>query len=402
MRRELPSPSIDQGWLPLNTTRLTCPFCPLRCHDLTVTWPDAPAAAPRVTDAPCELAARRLRETWQSRCETRRAEGDYAERLARAAERLTAVATLEIGGTATDLQTARAAVRFAAARGATLRGAPSRSALAFQAVSEREGAMLATLGEVAARCDSVVLLGEVEAAYPRLVERWLASGDRPPGAKRLLRIGGASSSQPLEQILATTRMAFESSVGVPTELSRWLEPAESIAWIWAPEALDEDAATMLCGLNQCLARDRRSLLVPIVEDGAMANVASWLGGFQPPIAFTGGLPRPLEANTPPAAEARIWLQPFPDAPQPEAIAGEEALIVIGTAAAPLRERAALWIPAAVPGWESHGTTLRGDGTVGLAWRPLPAARNLAAELPTIAGVLDDLAAAWESRRLQSC
>ena len=83
-------------------------------------------------------------------------------------------------------------------------------------------------------------------------------------------------------------------------------------------------------------------------------------------------------------QLRVWLQPFPDAALPPEDAAK--LIVIGAADDALARRADVYIRAAIPGIEAHGTTIRGDGTVTMPFTP-----PVESQHPLASHVLSELA-----------
>lgn len=409
----------------MNTRSWTCPFCPLRCHDVVVSESTEQPALAAVEESECALAAQRLRHyqqqrvAWSAESGMPDAVGTDSAMLRVAVERILAARQVHIGGEVLDLQTARSVVRFAAEQRAVLEPVETKASdlLGPDQVGpwmEREGAMMTTLGEVAARADSLVLLGEVEAAYPRLGKRCFESHDRD-AAKRIRRVESGNVERVLRTVLRDMHgppgggSGVGGSVGAvgssndggdeatANDWRSWLDEARSIAWFWAPGALSRTAMSMLWQLSALLAERCRSAVVPLSQNASLTTASLWLTRFAPPVDFRSGEPRPLEPTLWKVRDeqsvgekrVRIWLQPHPDAPEPpgfeppgveppggvdgeRAVSVEEGLIVIGCPAERLRRRAEVVLPASLPGWDASGSTIRGDGTITLAWQPVTA------------------------------
>lgn len=326
------------------------------------------------------------------------------------ASRLAASASLAISGTMIDIHTARAAVRLGEAAGGVVDAWETRSTASIRRAVERDGLISATLGELRQRADSIVLIGDPTADYPRLVERFLAHGPAELAQpRRFLSLGGprlsdlanAHSTQlavdgnALHQHLAEARLALRTGRSDSRGIADWLRQGTYTAWLWSCEAIDALAASVLVGLISDLNRQRRAVAVTLSGDATFRSVATWLSGFSGPIDFGGAAPELYEHGPHADLPALVWLQPFPTAPPPPA--DERTLVVIGTADAEVVERADLYLPAGVAGIDAGGSTVRGDGTVCL---PLHAVRS--SPLPTAATRLAELTSGIAQRRLAAC
>lgn len=309
-----------------------------------------------------------------------------------------------------DIQTARAAVRFATTVGGVVDALETRSAAAMRRTVERDGLVAATLGELRQRADSVVFIGDPTRECPRLFERFLASGPSPLVRQRRFlslgeaRVGNLAGPQythmafgddEVHQRLAETRWALRTGRSDACRIADWLREGVYTAWLWSSDSIDSLAASALVGLIGDLNRERRAVAIPLSGDATFRSVATWLSGFSGPVDFTGAVPQLCETATAAALPAVIWLQPFPTAPPPPA--DGRFLIVIGMADADVIARTDCYLPAAVPGIDLAGSTFRGDGTVCL---PLHAVRR--APLPSAAARLGELATLVAQRRLPAC
>jgi formylmethanofuran dehydrogenase subunit B len=359
---------------------IVCPFCPLRCHDLAI---DSSAEGWTLEDHGCSLAKQRLALLHLSQRGR-----DASNGLASGAQLIQIQRTerergsIVVGGTILDVQTARAAIRFAAEMQARLDVVSSAGEKAFMSVGEREGWMGATLGELAGRADSLVCIGPVEKHFPRLVERFfegpLQSSLQP---RRLFHLEVEDTEQ-LKRRLSSALTVYSKTRGLQPPVSPdrfddqpfldWLATGEYIAFVWGTEddagrGLDRLAANLLRELVSELNLKRRAVLIPLSESTTFRNVAAWLTGFSGPLDFQGSLPRLLDSDALMTGPLRVWLQPFPDAALPPEDGAK--LIVIGAADDALARRADAYIRAAIPGLEAHGTTIRGDGTVTMPFAP---------------------------------
>lgn len=375
---------------------VTCPFCPLRCDDLVVRVAGA-RVVPQGLDCPrAEAGFAGLS------AETERLSGDSgspsaSSLVASLIDRLANASAVRISGTFVDVNTARAAVRLAAASGGIVDAAETISSAAVRRASERDGIVAATLSELRQRADAVVIIGDPVDECPRLIERFLASGPDPLAASRRFlslgetRIAGLPADRythvqvgrgDLHRLLAEARGALRVGKGDASGMAAWLREATYSGWVWSSEELDPLAAGTLIGMTTELNRERRAVLVPLASDTTLRSVATWLSGLSGPVDFGSGTPQLLEKPTPTALT--LWLQPYPTAPPPPL--EDSFLVVLGMADAELAERADLYLPAGVPGIDFAGSTFRGDGTVCL---PLHAVRDCG--LPSAADLLRELA-----------
>ncbi|XZE53187.1 hypothetical protein SH139x_004916 [Planctomycetaceae bacterium SH139] len=411
-----------------HAVRFICPFCPLRCDDLSISGGTSEMRAGKLSSGGCRRAALAQQSLLEQGI-FHDARGSALNISAAAWERAVAIlapaANIQISGGMLDVPTARAGVRLAAALGATINASSSSAGRAVLHSVERQGMVAATLGELARRADSVVLIGNVLDEYPRLADRFLPafSSDATPRRVLWLDTSGETSpagtaetktetmdngwqrwSLPAEQLIDCLADARQPSPRQAVEhtsagqaLAEWLAAGHTSCWLWASNSLSAAAAAMLVGFVNDLNEARRSMLIPLGDDVSFRATSLWLSGCGGPVDFSSGLPQLLaDQQAPATADAQIWIHPYPTFPAHPA--DQPPLIVVGTPDDALRQRATLVLPAAVPGIESAGTTFRGDGTVSLGWRP-PFQQTAAASIGQVLLALGDQV---QARRISQC
>lgn len=315
-----------------------------------------------------------------------------------------------LGGTAIDIATARSAVRLTAELKGSLEGGGTKSGDAFLESVERQGMVGATFGELTQRVDTLFFIGDVFRDLPRLGSAWLErfSTSYPSQERRCVFLAPASQWTEIERSMeASSLQGYFVDIGTPPvhrwlaelrariagrlpanprssvdEVLGWIERSHSSAWLWSSDALSLPAASVLIELVSDLNKTRRSMLIPFADDITFRNVASWLTGIGLPIDFYTGLPKRVDRRIGLNPELRIWLMPHPLAAAPP---NEDCeLVIVGMPTEEVRRRASIWVRAAVPGIEAAGTTLRGDGAVGLALR----AQRTRDGIPTADEILD--------------
>ena len=400
---------------------IICPFCPLRCRQLPIhTELDAGTQTAvaggdqnEITLAQdlndfCGLLSRRLTAVCGAK------EGAAVSETLQAFRRWLASDPqwrphVSIEGTFLDVQTVRAAIRLAASLDGYIDAAVEYSERCVNEVLEREGYIGATLGEVAERADSVLLLGPVEQRWPRLSQFWNDSRD----AKRIFRIPASDSGmgpESIGQLLENLHghlhhghlhhghlrrgVAENPGSGSTDHLANWLAQAHYLAVMWAGDALDLSSASALVRLVQLMNQfQHRAVLVPISEAATFRTTAAWLTGLGGPLRFRSGLPEIVEHSNISGSpmtmvpDIRIWLHPFPDSPAPPTDGAK--LVLIGAVDPVLAERADYYFRTTMPGIEANGTTFRGDGTVAL-----PLTKWRSNDYPHASGILQELAAIW--------
>lgn len=392
---------------------IVCPFCPLRCQATPL---ELTGVGFRVAGEYCQLAAGRAQLVGRFAIDSTSKQTNWQELVLKANQRIspagdTQIPLVVVEGTIIDIQTAREAVRLAARlRGhATAFTEPGEQF--FQDVSEREGWIGATLGELSGRADSILLIGAVETRLPRVL-----AGIAPACRVRRIGIGIATvngtrttsaheaqangrketleevaDAEQLTGLLSNAAHAIDTGQAGISRLADWLSEAQYVGVLWTGELMDPLAAGALIRLVNLINQRSRGVLIPVSETATFRTVSSWLTGFSGPVDFQQDLPRLMERSETAKCETRIWLQPFPDAAQPPE--DDAKLILVGTAEPELANRADVYIRTAMPGIETAGTTFRGDGTIAL---PLSKVTAEAAEAspPTACQILRELATAW--------
>ncbi len=241
------------------TDKIVCPCCPLHCDDLTGI--ELASSAQH-----CSLAYARLSAPLEDGFRAITPEEDR-ELLRRCAEAVRASTQTIITGRVLDLATSRAVVKFSEQVGAEIRIAgPNRAA---QAVMKRDGSYTCTLGELTRPTHSLLIIGDVEQAWPRIsrhlnkVQELAYLEDSPLLLDQLAaaRLSVASESTP-----ALLEAALHPSLRQALELIR---RASYLIVLVAP--LREDLVhspliwSSILGLVQSINRSRRAAMLTLDE-----------------------------------------------------------------------------------------------------------------------------------------
>lgn len=376
-----------------------CTGCSLLCDELQVT-----VEGDRVTrfSPPCPLAEELLLGQHESppECAVDGKPSPFEAGLQRAAELLSqARAPLVTGLHRATVQTQRHAVEIAERLGGLLDPVDDLGRSRSWAPLQTVGAVTATFGEVAARCD-LAILWRVDPAstHPRLIERLLRNVevmniDADEAALVALRAmirGKAMSAENLR-----------SSSGIDaTQLKTLADQLKSARFpVFFHDSADDQIAIavfhLVADLNRYTRAASISLGPPANAEGA-ARVLAWQTGFPGAIDFSQGFPayRPAEATAPLLlargevdAALVIGADPLENLPS----AARRRLQAIPLIAMDDRGSAtmsAASVAIGVAKFEIHssGDVFRGDG-VALPLRPV-----VKSSLPPAAEVLMQLAA----------
>ncbi len=328
-----------------SSASIVCPCCPLHCDDLSG---DELSTSP----AHCALAYERLKALRPTTTLARRddEEREANERVLRV---LSSGQRIVITGRVLDLATARAVVtlRKRAAVDVCLT-TPNPSS---QSVMKRDGSYTCTLGELTRPTNSLLIIGDVELAWPR-IPRHLTS---------VRELAQLEDSPALLDQLAALRLAASATTAIqlPAELDHpalqqaceLVRQASYLVILVAP--LREDAVvspliwSALGGLVQVLNRQRRAALLTLDETYTLrATAAARLE--QVPV---------LTSTSQPAVQ--IHLDPFAEPYERQA----ELVVRIGAAGPMVNDE--LFLPASTPGVDTAGIVYRGDGSVALPLIP---------------------------------
>lgn len=406
---------------------IVCPLCPLHCDDLPVAGLAAQCQrfAQQWTQATglAELAAKVDRQSWQS---------DTQRRIDQARQWLDQAGSLVISGQATDLATARSVCRLVERRGAALISQPLQ-ADGFSEALARDGMIACTLGEAAAPHQHLIVIGDPEAAYPRLgrwlenaasLYRWKQHHDLP-GRLALLHHWLRQPSDPAAANgLADAnclQAASDSGLGERDDDLQycWQLCRQQTQLVWvvgplagSPSDADVDASgtrsseplldrqgqrafwrTLLAILSE-LNRDRRASLLRLDPASTLRNVAAWTGtatvaaSLQPPPGRKNHQKMPHHAGD---FDLQIHLATAGDDSSPPLLGRRQIVIAAATPAWSIAGQSpeesasstTLRLPAAIAGLSAAGAVIRGDGSV-----TLPLAALLPSPLPTAAQWLD--------------
>ncbi len=408
----------------------TCPFCGLGCDDLPiVTGPQGP----RPGDAGCPAAAAGL-ERWSQpvACTIAGAPAAPADAAVAAARLLAAARRPLYAGLCAEVEAVAAVLALADRTGGVIDHALSDGHLRNLAVLQDTGAVNATLGEVRARSDLVVLVGpDTVRRFPRLAERLHA----PPG-RALVCLGwtpepgdlaGWTGAPPevveadltalpdlaaaLRALVAGRPVAGGSIAGASRPaleaLAARLAAARYGIIAWAAGALPgpvpELAVQGLVELIRDLNRTTRCLGLPL---GGAANltgahqVVTWQSGCGLRSAITADGPlldpdhnawsRVLAAGE---TDLVVWTATLggPPVPHPRGV----PVIAVAAPGTAFDGTPAVVLPAGRPGLDHDATVFRTDGTLALRLRAVAAGEG---GHPPAARVLGDLLAALEEVR----
>ena len=408
--------------------RWICPFCPLHCEDATIE--PRSGGLPRLEPACPRGQAFVERLDWDRQAplpaELAGQPVAYEKAMAAAAERLRRAPQIAIRGSFGGFSLGRSIVDFGESLGACLEPTTSVGQQALRRAISRDGLISATLGDVRRYADLVLLIGQPELAYPRLLERFASDGLVAGRTRQRVSIelrdaadrGAAPfalAEQPtarlavspaeLAVLIAQWQRTDEPSAAPPAlapELTARLHRAEYIAVILGPDAFapwgllggELEAAGLLAAVARW-NRHRRAVLVASDASASFRQVAVWRSGFAGPVGWNQNRPFPLERG----GFARLWDAPetvrleiavpaapyWPnertadaDAADAGAAGGDSAdeaapadilLASEGVAGASGRT-ASIVLPIAAPGVDTADTVVRGKGSVTLPLRHL--------------------------------
>ncbi len=427
--------------------RWTCSFCALRCDDLQVAWDgEQLRIAPPCKTASQHLAA--LTEGGSVGAQHRGQATAWDQAMAIATDHLRGANAIRVEGPLGDIALARATIELAESWQATLRldATPGQHALA--AAIAREGVTSATFGDLRLHADRVVFVGDVGGALPRFGERFaadkrclrlessidqsaLSATSEDDG--ELVEVGDWTDW--LREVLLTLREEDTAPCGAApphaaspavARLLQFLRDARYVAFVVSPTAFsaprDHLAAEWLLRLVERLGRSARCVLLTPDASAAGRNTLLWRTGFAGAVQFSvsetaantnaepnaepgaesgadgdsgtavAATPDGFCFATPPESGVTVRIAPTSARRRPPAASGsgEDSIsILIGDAATTAAEVAAadLFLPAAWPGIDFSGTTVRGDGSVTLPLRPLPHHRLPAASARSVLELL---------------
>lgn len=431
----------------------TCFCCPLGCDDLTAI--DATAAVPQ--EGCCALANQRLTAWREGKLTTAMVNGDpvpFAVALTLAAQRIAKAKTVSVTGPGLDLQLATSMIKLAGRLGGQFLLQRTTTSEAIATAMGRDGATLATLGDVAEHADRAILIGRPAATLPRLRKRFLQDCpvlevDLPqtswlPWVRAcLLRLhrhqtpggplGAEVAENPLVDDENTPSMTDRLDRPSPQRLLKFLDDGRYLAWVVDPvvwQGSDSGLiAEWLMRLIEAVGVGRRSVLVAPDMTQTLRQALVWQTGFAGSVGFVsadsalqqsfpGGEnvdlqgwlnvaePQPQPLVFPGASEAVIRICPSVVGPVSDRDAAfpanaehrSEVEILIGDPGSQPEQAvaAAVFVPVAWPGLTLPGNLVRGDGAVTLPLYPLPAERACRAELPNVLDVLKQLSHAQPS------
>ena len=425
------------------STDWVCPFCALLCDDVAIR-----ASADGALDAPhtrCPKLAHALAAYSGADAEASAsvdgAKVPVDDALERAAQLLARAHRPLFGALATDVGGTRALYALAAATGAALDHLHGDALAPAILAQQDRGSFFATLSEVRARADLVVVFGcRPGERYPRFYERALGNGGDGDLARRIVFVGcdadpaatvhaGRVNNVTVETLLpgadahdtlARWSALVESRSGAATHtgddtaalaaLVEQIGAAQFTAFVYEPGALPgEHRALLIEALNRIVKAVNRSAraggLALGGNDGATTvnQTLTWLSGMplrtrvakptrlpgEPPLDHDPYRYRTSQLLARREADLLLWVASFGAEPLPAALDPAVPAIVLGhpalAGAVAARGASTLFVPVATPGIDAGGHLFRVDNTVAL---PLAAARGFA--LPSVADVLTRL------------
>jgi len=321
-----------------------------------------------------------------------------------------------IGGMATDLNGARAAMAVADKSRATVDNMDSFAGMRNTLVLQDTGWMVTTLTEVRNRVDLLVVVGsDLEAAYPRFYERMIWNEESMFGqeieSRQIVYLGkapsGDASTSPqgkkaqvlpcddadLPEVMSVLRalvkgkeIQAEQVGGIAISdlavLAQQLKDAKYSVVTWSAADLNFDHAEAtvqtVCEMVKELNLDTRSSGLPLggKEGGITVNqVSAWQAGYPMRSNFNRGYPDydPYLCDTTRMLENKevdtlVWISSFNiDRTPPLSSA---TTIVLGRSGMTFDQEPEVFIPVGVPGIDHAGRTFRCDGVVSVPLRKL--------------------------------
>lgn len=331
-----------------------CPFCPLHCDDLSV----------KELAGRCELFARRFAAVQRDSAD----DDAYERSLAIAGQWVSQAKTIVVTGTIVDLETARAVCDFVTQTNASLH-VGSKASDGYSEAFSRDGMFSITLGDAASPHQHVVMIGDCGKRLPRLKER--LSGART--------VYLWQSTENLVDRLARLRLVLKrpdiAQLGEDADLLYTLKLCQKesavVFVVNVGELLDGDQRpfwSTMQGLLSELNRRIRASVLRFEDSMTLRSVAAWTSDGPHPSATAIQVPADLEICFLP------WLPD--DSAAAHALPPVQRRITIGCVDA----QAGYAIPAdgvpesvcftaAMPGIDSKGIVIRGDGSVTLPLCP---------------------------------
>ncbi len=314
----------------ITADKIVCPCCPLHCDDLT-------GAELSSSSEHCSLAFKRLQTSLVNGSRSFTPEEEL-ERLKRCAEAVRTSARTIITGRVLDLATSRAIVKFSELVGAEIRvEGPYRTA---QAVMKRDGSYTCTLGELTRPKTSLLVIGDVELAWPRVLRH----------LKDVQAVAHLDDSPELLDQLTTLRWSAESRSTPATQespsppmLRQALELVKQASYLVVLVApLQEDSVrgpliwSSILGLVQNLNRSRRAAILTFDES---YTLRSTMASRQEKVTQSISTVEPT---------LQIQLSPFGESYNIQS----PSILYIGRAAVDAPNH--LLLPATTPGIDSSG------------------------------------------------
>ena len=321
-----------------------------------------------------------------------------------------------VGGLATDMNGARAAMALANKAGAVIDSMDSDAVFRNLLVLQDTGWITTTLSEVKNRVDVLLVVGsDIEADYPRFFERMIWNQDslfeQDTASRDVIYLGkapsGDASTSPrgkkaqvlacddedLPEVLSVLRALVNGktiqadqvggiAVSELNDVVDKLKQASYSVITWAAEAMQFDHAEasiqMLNEMIKEVNENNRCNALPLggKEGGTTAyNVSAWQSGYPMRTSLSRGYPdydpylfdsKAMLANG--EVDSLVWVSSFNVDRIPPTTA--VPTIVIGRSGMTFEQEPAVFIPVGVPGIDHAGRTLRGDSSVAVPLRKL--------------------------------
>lgn len=323
-----------------------------------------------------------------------------------------------IGGMATDLNGARAAMALADKSRATVDSQFSAAAFRNILVLQDTGYMTTTFTEVRNRVDLLLVVGtDIEAAFPRFFERmvWVKESmfEQDIESREVIYLGkapsGDASNSPagrraqviscsdadLPEVISVLRALVKGKtvqaqsvggieIGQLQALAEKLNAAKYSVVTWSGSQLDFDHAEVtvqnICEMIKEINATTRSSGLPLggkEGDTTVNAVASWQSGYPMRTNFNRGYPeydpylnnaaRMLQQDE---VDFLLWVASFNVENRPPQTSAPT--VVLGRSGMTFETEPEVFIPVGVPGIDHQGRTFRCDSAVSL---PLKKLRN---------------------------
>jgi hypothetical protein len=319
---------------------VVCPCCPLHCDDID---PDQLMLG----KTGCAVADHRisvvLAAAARSDEESRRDEAACAMGRQWIADANRIVVT----GRVIDLETSRAISEFANATGADVEVDGSNPAML--PLFAREGAFLTTLGEIASRDVSMLVIGDVASHWPR-IETWLERvkvirrwNDDETLASRLAALRKTVSQRASATIAIDDEVAFAANM---------IKASSYVAVLVAPLSDNVARSSVIWSTLLCMVRElNKATRAAVLSFDHSLTVRSVMASRLDPKPYR--LPSDHDA-------LHIHFSPFGD--ESRRSGGKSIVIGIGDK---VFNKNQLCLTASVPGLDRSGIVIRGDGAVTL-------------------------------------